>query len=284
MTTNESSSVGGQMPHLRIEVSRGWSPVNLPELWQHRELLFFLILREIRSATRSTRLGLLWIVLQPLAIAAVLTVVLGTFIKIPTEDVPYVLVVLSGYLPWSYVSNAVTRASNSMVASSYLLTKVYFPRLIIPAVPILAGLVELGIFLVLLVAVATYFGISPRQTWLLLPIAAALAVGLATGAGLWFSALTVRIRDVGHAVPVMLQIVTYASPVLYPVALVPPHWRWLYDLNPMVGIIELTRWSLYANGAFPLQPLVSAIAGIGVLIATGIFYFRFTEDTAADIV
>ena len=269
---------------MRIEPPRGWAPVNLAELWQHRDLMFYLVLREIRTATASTSLGFLWILLQPLAIAAVLTVALGIFVKVPTGGLPYALVVLSGLLPWNYVSTAVARSSSSMVANSYLLTKVYFPRLIIPTVPILAGLVDFAVLFVVLIVITLAFGMAPASTWLLLPIPGLMAIGLTIGAGLWASALTVRYRDVGNMIPVLLQIGTYASPVLYPSSLVPGKWRWLYDLNPMVGIVDGVRWVLFADGPFPGRPLAVSVILILALIATGVFYFRATEDTAADVV
>jgi lipopolysaccharide transport system permease protein len=258
--------------------------VSLGELWQHRDLMFYLVLREIRVATASTSLGFLWLVVQPLALAGVLTVVLGIFIKVDTGGVPYALVVLSGLLPWNYVNNAVARASSSMVANSYLLTKVYFPRLIIPAVPVLAGLVDFAVLFGILVVIALGFGVVPALTWLFLPVPALMAIGLTIGAGLWLSALTVRYRDVGNMIPVMLQIGTYASPILYPSSLVPERWRWLYDLNPMVGIVDGVRWALLGESMFPQRPLAISAAAIVALVATGVFYFRATEDNAADIV
>ena len=273
-----------ELPHVRIEPPRGWSPVSLSELWQHRDLMFYLVLREIRIATASTSLGFLWLLVQPLALAAVLTVALGIFVKVPTGGAPYALVVLSGLLPWNYVSNAVARASSSMVANSHLLTKVYFPRLIIPAVPILAGLVDFAVLFVILIVIAIGFGVAPAPTWLFLPVPALMAIGLTAGAGLWLSALTVRFRDVGNMVPVMLQIGTYASPILYPSSLVPERWRWLYDLNPVVGIVDGVRWALLAQERFPDRALAISAAAIVILIATGVFYFRATEDNAADIV
>jgi lipopolysaccharide transport system permease protein len=270
--------------HIRIEPSQGWTAVRVSELWQHRDLMFYLVLREIRSATASTNLGFVWLLIQPLSIAIVLTVVLGIFVRVPTGGIPYSLVVLSGLLPWNYVSNSVARASSSMIANSHLLTKVYFPRLIIPAVPVLAGLVDFAVLFVILIALSLLFGVVPAPTWLFLPLPALLVIGVASGAGLWFSALTVRFRDVGNMVPVMLQIGTWASPVLYPSSLVPERWRWLYDLNPMVGIVDSIRWALFAQESFPTRPIVISVIAIVALITTGVVYFRIVEDTAADIV
>jgi lipopolysaccharide transport system permease protein len=254
------------------------------ELWQHRDLLFYLVLRDIRVLTSSTKLGMLWIFLQPLSVALVLIIVMGMFVKVPTGDVPYAVVVLSGFLSWNYLSGAINRASSSMIASSYLLTKVYFPRLIIPAVPVISGLIEFAALMLILFVAALHFGVAIRLTWLFVPAVASLAVALAVGVGLWFSALTIRFRDFSHAVPVILQIGTYASPVLYPVNLVPDRWRWLYELNPTVGVIELTRWALYGGAPFPASAVGISLLFSAALIASGVIFFRVTEDIAADIV
>jgi lipopolysaccharide transport system permease protein len=270
--------------HIRIEPPRKWAPVSMRELWQHRDLMRYLVAREMRAATASTSLGFLWLVLQPLAIAVVLTIVLGIFIRVPTGNVPYALVVLSGLLPWNYVNGGIARASSSMVANSHLLTKVYFPRLIIPAVPILASLIDFGVLFLIVVALTLMFGIAPAVSWLFLPVPALMAIGLTVGAGLWFSSLTVRYRDVGNLLPVLLQIGMWASPVLYPSSLVPSQWRWLYDLNPMVGIVDGIRWALFAQEQFPSGPLAISAIELIALIVTGVLYFRITEDTAADIV
>jgi len=270
--------------HTRIEPPRGWTPVSLPEMWQHRDLLFYLVVRDLRSITSSTSLGFYWLLLQPLAFALVLTVVLGFLVKVPTGNMPYALVVLSGLLPWTYVNNSIARASSSMVANAHLLTKVYFPRLIIPVVPIVSGLIDFGVVFLVLLAAVVYFGIAPTWQWLLLPLPVLLAIGLALGAGLWLCALTVRFRDVANMVPVLLQLGTYVSPVFYPRTLVPQAWLPVYDLNPMVGIIEATRWSLLSLGPFPSGPVSISAIVVLILIGTGVFYFRVTEDIAADIV
>ncbi|MDP2170213.1 MAG: ABC transporter permease [Rhodocyclaceae bacterium] len=271
-------------PYLRIDPPGEWSPVSLGELWQHRDLLTYLVLRDVRALTSSTQLGFLWIVIHPLSVAVVLIVVLGMFVKIPTGGTPYALIVLSGLMSWNYVSNAITRSSSSMLANAYLITKVYFPRLIIPIVPVISGLIELGVMVLITASAAVYFGVPLQFSWLFLLAAGFVAMALATGVGLWFSALTVRYRDFSHAIPVIMQIGFYASPVLYPITLVPEKWRQIYDLNPLVGIVELTRWSLFGEAPFPTFSISTSIAWAVMLIATGVFYFRATEDVAADLV
>ena len=271
-------------PYLRIDPPGKWSPVSLGELWQHRDLLAYLVLRDVRALTSSTQLGFLWIVIHPLAVAVVLIVVLGMFVKIPTGGTPYALIVLSGLMSWNYVSNAITRSSSSMLANAYLITKVYFPRLIIPIVPVISGLIELGVMVLIAALAAVYFGVPLRFSWVFLLAAGFVAMALTTGIGLWFSALTVRYRDFSHAIPVIMQIGFYASPVLYPITLVPQKWRQIYDLNPLVGIVELTRWSLFAETSFPTFSISASIVWAVMLIATGVFYFRATEDVAADLV
>jgi lipopolysaccharide transport system permease protein len=271
-------------PYLRIDPPGEWAPVNFGEIWQHRDLLAYLVLRDVRALTSSTQLGFLWIILHPLSVAVVLIVVLGMFVKIPTGGTPYALIVLSGLMSWNYVSNAITRSSSSMLANAYLLTKVYFPRLIIPIVPVISGLIELGVMVLITALAAVYFGLPLQPSWIFLLAAGFLAMTLTTGFGLWFSALTVRYRDFSHAIPVIMQIGFYASPVLYPITLVPEKWRGLYELNPLVGIVELTRWSLFAGTPFPMFSILASIGWSLMLIATGIFFFRATEDVAADLV
>jgi homopolymeric O-antigen transport system permease protein len=246
--------------------------------------LFYLVLRDIRVVMASTTLGIFWILFQPLAMAVIMTVVLGMLIKVPTGGIPYSVIVLSGFVPWMYFSNTISRATVSMSANSYLLTKVYFPRLIIPAVPVFAGLVDMGVLFVATIVITLVFGIAPTAQWLFLPVPLLLVIALTAGAGLWLSALNVEHRDVGSLTPIVLQILAYASPVFYPHDLVPEKWRWLYDLNPMAGIVEGMRWSLLSGNAFPAYSLGVSLTAAVVLVSTGVFFFRSIEDTAADVV
>jgi len=270
--------------HYRIAPPQGWTPISFRELWQHRELLFYLVLRDIRVMMASTTLGIFWILFQPLAMAVIMTVVLGMLIRVPTGGIPYAVVVLSGFVPWMYFSNTVSRATVSMSTNSYLLTKVYFPRLIIPAVPVLAGLLDMSVLFVVTIVITLVFGIAPTLQWLFLPVPLLLVIALTAGAGLWLSALNVGHRDIGNMTPIVMQMLAYASPVYYPHDLVPEKWAWLYDLNPMSGIVEGMRWGLLSGKVFPAYSLGVSLTAAVVLVSTGVFYFRSIEDTAADIV
>jgi len=270
-------------PYLRIEPAKGWSPINFKELWQSRDLAFYLVLREIRSSNHATRLGFLWVILQPLATALVLSIVMGYLVRVPTGETPYPIVVLAGLLIWSYTSNTIMRASNSMITSSYLLTKVYFPRVIIPLVPIISGLVDVLILLVVVVGCCLFYGIYPKTSWLAVFITLPLAVLIAAGFGLWASAFTVRYRDFGNILPVFLQMGLYLSPVFYPSTLVPAHWRRLYELNPIAGLIEITRKAIM-GGAISVHEFIYPALFAAVVLAVGVIYFRVSEDFASDVV
>ncbi len=267
-----------------IRPASGFAPISVAELWRYRDLLAFLLLRDIRVAVSGTRLGMLWLILPPLAMTAVLATVLGFFLRVPSALMPYPVLVISGLALWIYFSGVVNRASSSMLASAGLITKVYFPRILIPGIPVLAGTVELGVLALCVVGAAAAFGIHPRWQWLLLPLPLVLLVLMSLGAGIWASALAVRYRDFANALPVLLQIGLYSSPILYPIALVPASWRMFYALNPMVGIIESLRWMLAPGAAFPQFGVLVSIAFAAVLFVSGLFYFRRVEDSISDLV
>lgn len=270
-------------PHLRIESAQGWVPFNFSELWQHRDLMFYLVMREIKSTTHATRLGIFWVLLQPLATAMILTVVMGYLVKVPTGQTPYPVVVLSGLLIWSYFSNTLIRSSNSMVANAYLLTKIYFPRIIIPLVPIVSSLIDMLIMLCVIIATCLIYGIHPKFSWCIVLVTLPIVVMMTAGFGLFATALTVKMRDFGNILPVVLQLGLYSSPVFYPASLVPDKWRWLYELNPLVALIEATRGGMMGETKFfslLWYPLI--VATLALLM--GAFYFRISEDAAADTV
>lgn len=273
-----------QPPAMRIQPAQGWVPVDLSELWQHRDLLFYLVRRDVRSLYANTGLGVVWTVLQPLATAIVITIVLGIFARIPTGEIPYGLVALSGLVLWSYFSTVVQSGCQSMLANASLMTKVYFPRLIIPAVPILAGLVDLAVLIIVLLGAMLFYGIMPQLSWIVIPVPLILMIALALGASLWLSALNVQYRDVGRLVPVILQIALYASPILYPYAIIPERWRWIYALNPVVGIVNAMRWALFREAGFPFGELAISILVALSLIVSGVFFFQRVEKLMADIV
>lgn len=251
------------------------------DLWRHRELLFFLAWRDILVRYKQTVLGISWVVLRPLLFMVILTVVFGRIARLPSEDVPYALLVFSGLLPWFLFSNALSECSNSLVTNSHLLSKVYFPRLIVPASTILVSAVDFIISLLVLLLLMLWFGITPSWQLALLP-ALGIWVGiLAFGLGLLFSALTVRYRDFRHIVPFMLQLGIYASPVAYSTNIIPEKLLPFYYLNPIAGVIDAFRWSIIGT-----QPSVYGVAYAlmitVVLLIGGLIYFRSEESRFAD--
>lgn len=258
--------------------------LQLGEIWRYRDLLFYLTVRDIRMAYANTSIGILWALLQPMATALVLSLVFAILIRVPTGGIPYPLIILSAYPFFLYFNNVVTRSANSMAANAHLLTKVYFPRMIIVLVPLLAGLIDLLVLLAVVLIAAPFFGKWPALTWLALLLPIVLVVLLALGTGLWLSMLTVHVRDISLALPLMLQIGLYITPVLYPIALVPSHWRSFYDLNPMVGIVETARWALQVTDDLPVYALATSAALISLILLGGLIFFYAVEDAAADLI
>jgi lipopolysaccharide transport system permease protein len=273
-----------------IRPSRGWRAVDLRELWQYRELLAFLTLRDIKLRYKQTALGVAWAVIQPLFTMVVFTLFFGKLGKLPSDGKPYALFVLAALLPWQLFAYALTQSSNSLVAEQRLITKVYFPRLIVPVASVLSGLVDFVVALVLMVALALIgplLGWAPVvPTWraLALPAFVLFAVLTALAAGLWLSTLNVQYRDVRYTIPFLTQLWMFLTPVAYPASLVPPRYRLLYGLNPMSGVVEGFRWALLATDA-PDWGLMAVSAGVVfALLAGGVLYFRRMERTFADVV
>lgn len=259
-----------------VSVKAYWS-----DLWRHRELLFFLAWRDILVRYKQTVLGISWVVLRPLLFMVILTVVFGRIAQLPSEDVPYALLVFSGLLPWFFFSNALSECSNSLVTNSHLLSKVYFPRLIVPASTILVSTVDFIISLLVLLLLMLWFGIIPSWQLALLPVLGIWVGILALGLGLLFSALTVRYRDFRHILPFVLQMGIYASPVAYSTNIIPDKWALIYYLNPIAGIIDAFRWSII--GTLPsVYGILCAIAFTVALLVIGLVYFRSEETRFAD--
>lgn len=254
------------------------------DVWRHRDLLRYLTVRDIRTTYANTSIGILWVLLQPMATALVLTLVFAVLVRVPTGGIPYPLVILSAYPFFLYFNNVVTRSANSMSANAHLLTKVYFPRLIIVLVPLLASLIDLLVLLAVVLFVAPFYGTWPTFSWFALALPIVLVVLLALGMGLWLSLLTVYVKDIAHALPLALQIGLYLTPVIYPIALVPANWRWFYDLNPMVGIVETARWALLGTSGLPVYALTASVVAITLLLAGGFIFFRVLEDATADLI
>jgi len=222
-----------------IEPARGWVPIRLPELWEYREILYYLVWRDIKVRYRQTVIGAAWAIIQPVMTMVVFSVFLGKLAKVPSDGVPYPLFAFAALVPWAFFSNGLTQSAGCLVASGHLITKVYFPRLLVPMARVLSGLPDMGLsFLVLLGLVIWYGYFHPSLSLLWLPVLAALALLTALGVGLWLSALNVQYRDIQHAVPFLVQMWLFATPIAYPSSLLPEPWRSIYGINPMVGVVE----------------------------------------------
>ncbi len=271
-------------PHIRIRPSRGWASLNLAELWSYRDLLLILAGRDVKLRYRQTALGVIWVILQPLLAATIFAVVFGLFARLPSDGRPYGLFVLCGLLPWSFISGAVQRAGNSLVSEARLISKVYFPRLLIPLASSAAVLIDLAVSLLVLALAMAIYRVAPGWRVLALPLFVLLGLLLGAGASFWLSALNVRYRDFMYALPFLLQMWLYASPVVYASSLVPERWRWLYSLNPAVGVIEGFRWSLLGSDTLT-APMLAASTLVGlILFVSGAYFFRRVERSFADII
>jgi lipopolysaccharide transport system permease protein len=267
-----------------IEPTRGWAVLKLREVWEYRELLYFLVWRDVKVRYKQTALGIAWVVLQPLVATVIFTVVFGNLAKIPSGNLPYPLFAFAALLPWNYFAGALTRAGTSLVNNANLITKIYFPRLIIPLAGVINGLVDFGISLIVLVALMIYYGVVPNAAVLLLPFFLLMAIGTALGVSLWLAALGVQYRDVNYLLPFLSQVWMYATPVVYPASLFPERWRPLLGLNPMAGVVEGFRWALTGSGDAPGPLLLVSVGIIVVLLVSGLVFFRNTERTFADVV
>jgi len=262
---------------------RGWMPIDLRELWDYRGLLYFLTWRDIKIRYKQTVLGFAWAIIQPFMMMVVFSLFFGGLLKVPSEGVPYPLFSYAALLPWTLFSQGIGRSSLSLVANVSMIQKVYFPRLIMPLSGILAPLVDFAIAFVILIGMMFYFGYPPTMRIIWLPAFVILAPMTALGVGLWLSAVNVRYRDVGHAVPFLIQIWLFASPVVYSSSLLPARFQAIYGLNPMAGVIEGFRWALLGTDPPGSLIAVSVIIVIVVLIS-GVFYFRRSEKTFADVI
>lgn len=266
-----------------IAPARGGVPVRLAELWDYRELLYFLVWREVRVRYKQTALGVGWAVLQPLLTMVVFSVFFGRLAGIETAGVPYPVFAYCALLPWQLFAFSLTESSNSVVANQRLLTKVYFPRLLLPLASVAVGLVDFLISFVVLVGLMAYYGLVPGSAVWTVPVWALLAVSSAVAVSLWLSSLNVRYRDIRYTLPFLTQLWLLSTPVAYPTTLVPDEWRAIYALNPMVGVVDGFRWALLGE-PWPGSTVLVSAAAVGVLLVTGTFYFRRTERTFADVI
>lgn len=271
-------------PLVVIEPSRGWVSLQLSALWEYRELFYFLIWRDIKVRYKQTALGVAWAIIQPFFTMVVFSIFFGRLAKVPSDDIPYPIFAYTALLPWTFFANGVSQSANSLVGSANLLSKVYFPRLIIPISSVLSGLVDFFIAFTVLVGMMLHYGLWPTTAIAWLPLFLLLTLITALGIGLWLSAMNVQYRDIRYAVPFLVQFWLFATPIAYPSSLLSEPWHTLYGLNPMVGAVEGFRWAMLGTET-PPGPMVAASAVIAVVIlASGAFYFRRMEKTFADVV
>jgi len=280
----DAGAIAVPKPTIVIEPRTRLFDVDLSSLWEYHELVYFMVWRDVKSRYKQTVLGIAWAVVQPLLTMLVFWVVFSHFTRVPSDGLPYPLFAFIGLLPWTYFSQAVARSSGGLVGNANLIGKVYFPRLIIPLAAAIAPAIDFILSLVVLGGLMAWYGVAPTQALFALPALIFVAFAAALGVGIWLSALHVKYRDVAHLVPFIVQIWMYASPVIYPLSVVPERWRALYSLNPMVGVITGFRWAL--TGGEPPDPLTGTVSLVAVaaLLTTGVLYFRRTEREFADII
>jgi len=272
-------------PHsstVRIEPPRGLFELRFGEVWAYRELLYFFVWRDVKIRYKQTAIGVLWVVLQPVLTMLVFTLFFGRLAKLPTDGLPTPVFYFAAVVPWSYFAYALQMTTNVVVDNQRLITKVYFPRLILPISSTLSGLVDFAIGFVVLAIFTFAYGIRPTLAALWLPVLLALAVLTALGVGLWLSALNALYRDVRYVIPFLIQFWMLASPVAYSSSLVPPRWRWLYGLNPMAGVIDGFRWAITGRGQAPSLLLLASAFAVALVVLGGLFFFNRMETAVAD--
>jgi lipopolysaccharide transport system permease protein len=267
-----------------IRPSKGWVALNLAELWAYRELLFFLVWRDIKVRYKQTALGATWAVLQPFMTMVVFSLFFGRLAKIPSDGLPYPIFSFAALVPWTFFATGLQQSSNSLVGSQNLITKVYFPRLAIPTATVLSGFVDFAIAFAVLLGMMLYYGIIPTTQIIWLPGLLLLACVTSLGVGLWLSALNVQFRDVRYTIPFLTQFWMFATPIAYPSSLLDEPWRTVYGLNPMVGVIEGFRWALLGTDTAPGPMILASSLAATVLLVSGAFYFRRMEKNFADLV
>lgn len=270
-------------PTIVIQPTRGWTSLGLRDMWEYRELLYLLVWREIRGVYRQTALGVSWLFLSPLVNMLVLSFVFGELVKVPSDDLPYPLFSLSALLPWGYFSSAVMRAAGSLVQNMAIISKVYFPRMIITLAGVLSGLMSFGASFIVFLGALLIYRMPLRLEMIWLPAFMFATILCALAVGLWLATLSVKYRDVSFAVSFLLQALMYASPVIYPVSLVPERLRLLYQLNPMTGVIQGFRWALLGSGKAPGVTFLVSIGIVLVALISGAYVFRRTERTIVDL-
>lgn len=269
---------------VRRQARPGWVAIDFTELWRYRELLVFQAIRDIKVRYKQTLLGAAWAILQPVMTMVVFSIFFGKLAKVPSDGIPYPLFAFCALLPWQLFVHALTYSSNSLVDNANVLTKVYFPRLILPFASVIAGLVDFAIAFVVLLGMMAYYGTVPGWAVLTIPLFTLITISAALSVGLWLSALNVQYRDIRYTLPFLAQLWLFVTPVAYSSSLVPPQWQVLYGINPMVGVVEGFRWALLGKSLPPGPMLMVSVGATVVLLVGGLFYFRRMEKTYADIV
>lgn len=282
--TLDSKQSGKGLHTLRIDPPSGWARIGFRELWEYRELLYFLVWRDVKVRYKQTALGAAWAIIQPFFMMIVFSLFFGRLGGLPSDGIPYPIFAYCALLPWQLFAHALSESSNSLVANERLITKVYFPRLVVPISAVLGGLVDFAVAFIILIGMMIYYGIKPGLAVFTLPLFILLAVATALGVGLWLSALNVQYRDVRYTLGFITQFWLFATPVAYSSSIVPARWRPLYGLNPMAGVVEGFRWALLGKAEGPGLLLGVSIAVVVLILIGGLYYFRRMEDTFADVV
>ncbi len=273
-----------EVPTLLIRPQSGWTAAGLKELWEYRELLYFLTWRDIKVRYKQTVLGAAWAIIQPFFMMVVFSLFFGYLARLPSDGVPYPIFAYCALLPWQLFAHALTESSNSLVANERLITKVYFPRLVVPISAVLGGLLDFAIAFVILLLMMAYYGVRPTWAIVTLPAFLLLAMLTALGVGLWLSALNVKYRDVRYTITFLIQFWLFATPVAYSSSIVPARWRAVYGLNPMAGVVEGFRWALLGKSTGPGALLAVSVAVVILILIGGLYYFRRMEAEFADVV
>jgi lipopolysaccharide transport system permease protein len=272
------------LPVVRIEPTKGWVSLRLGEIWTARDLLYFLVWRDVKVRYKQTVLGAAWAILQPVMAMIIFSIFFGHLAKMPSAGLPYPIFAYAGLVPWQFFSSALTESSNSLVNNKSLITKIYFPRVVIPFAGVFAALVDFSIAFVVLLGMMVYFGVAPTPRLLVVPLLVGFALLTSLAVGLWLSALNVKYRDVRYLIPFLTQFWLFATPIAYPSDLVPPAYRFIYGLNPMAGVVEGFRWAVLGTRTNIGSVLIGSVAAVIFLCFTGLAYFRRTEKYFADLV
>jgi lipopolysaccharide transport system permease protein len=268
----------------KIRPSRGLATLHLGELWEYRELIYFLIWRDIKVRYKQTAIGAAWVIVQPLLTMLIFTIIFGKLIRVPSEGLPYSVFVYTALVPWSYFSEAVSRGGVSLVANTNLVSKVYFPRLVVPISAVVTPVIDFVLSFFILLGLITWFNIRPTWAIVTLPVFLLFTMVTALSVSLWFSAANVRYRDVGYTIPFLVQVWMFASPIVYPISIIPGKWRLLYSLNPLVGVVEGFRWALLGKESPNFWAMGISAASLILLLAGGTIYFKRMERSFADVI